>query len=129
MDYRERLLTLAAALGASLRQLTRDECGDYRIQGQRGHIYVDGEGYLLVIHAGTARMWTEAKRALHRCQVTQDGDDEGCLHMDHLPDEKEAAEIRHYLKLRKRRDDTPETLDRIKNGPGNPGSGGSNIAT
>src|SRR5262249_42065960 len=103
MDDREKLVNLTTALKASVTTLTRDDCGDWQLKGQRGHIYVDGNGYLLVIYAGTARMWGSIKERLSFCRVTQDGDDEGCLHLDHLPNKEEAAKVRACLKLRKRR--------------------------
>jgi hypothetical protein len=107
---RDSLLKLAVALNISLTQLRRDECDDWMIRGRRGHIYADADGYLIVVHVGTARSWTNTKTALAFCRVTQDGDDEGCLQLHRPPGEHEAAELRHHLKLRKRREDSPEVL-------------------
>ena len=44
--------------------------------------------------------------------VTQDGDDEGCLRLFHLPSPPEAVVIRDVMGLRKRVAYAPETLDR-----------------
>jgi hypothetical protein len=109
-DFRARLLDLAAALDASEKGLCRDECGDWGLYGNDGHIYVDGDGFLLVVSGRSARAWTWAKRRLSFCRVTQDGDDEGCLHLDRLPVADEADEIRDILGIRKRRSLSPETL-------------------
>ena len=53
-----------------------------------------------MIHAGTASAWTNTKQALAFCHVTQDGDDEVCLHLDRLPNQGEAAELRHRVRKR-----------------------------
>jgi hypothetical protein len=114
-DFRARLLDLAAALDASEKGLRRDECGDWSLYGNCGHIYVDCAGFLLVVYSDSAssqpsRHWTWAKRRLSFCRVTQDGDDEGCLHLDRLPAADEAAAIRDILGIRKRRSLSLETL-------------------
>ena len=44
--------------------------------------------------------------------VTQDGDEEGCLRLFHLPSPQEAVVIRDVMGLRKRVDYAPETLER-----------------
>jgi len=72
MDDRDHLEALLTALPASPLGLRRDDCGDWRIQGRRGHIYRDGDGYLIVFVSGTARGWTFAKRQFTFCRVTQD---------------------------------------------------------
>jgi hypothetical protein len=111
---REGLQILLAALDASpvalRRDLHRDEGrkGDYSIQGKCGHIYLDGEGFLLCVTAKderdkSPRRWTSIKRRLAFCRITQDGDDEGCLHLDQLPTPVQASLIRQALGIRKRR--------------------------
>jgi hypothetical protein len=113
-NNRERLLIFLAALDASpvalRRDLHRDEGhkGDYRIQGKWGHIYNDGEGFLLCVTAKderdqSPRRWTSIKRRLDFCRVAQDGDDEGCLRLDQLPTPAQAGLIRQALGIRKRR--------------------------
>src|SRR5262249_41773734 len=111
IDDREQLIKLTTALKVSLTQLTRDECGDWQIKGLRGHIHVHGDGYLLVARARTARMWASIKERPRFCRVTQDGDDQGCMHLNRLPNKEEAATVRACLKLRKRRGYSPEELE------------------
>jgi hypothetical protein len=117
----DRLRLLLVALDASAGQLCRDGCADWQIAGQTGHVYADGAGFLLVVFIGSSRSWTAAKARLAFCRVTQDGDDEGTLRLDRLPSSTEAREIRRVLQIRKRRQDTPATLARLENFPGNRG--------
>src|SRR6516225_253285 len=77
--------------------------GDHAIHGKRGHIYPDGDGYLLCVHGHSARRWSALKRKLLFCQLRIDGDDEGTLHLDHLPPPPEAKVIRQVMAIRKRR--------------------------
>ena len=106
---RTNLLVLLVALDASPLSLRRDfwrgmgRRGDHAIHGKRGHIYPDGDGYLLCIRAQSARLWSAAKRKLSFCQLRIDGEDEGTLHLDHLPSPAEAKAIRQVVGLRKRR--------------------------
>jgi hypothetical protein len=51
----------------------------------------------------SAKRWNLAKQRLSFCRVTQDGDWEGCLHLDRLPSAEEAATIRDVLRTRRRR--------------------------
>ena len=67
----ERLLE---ALNASQVTLTRDfhrdfGCvGDYAIRGKYGHIYPDGNGWLLCVHTGeSTRRWSGIKARLPFC--------------------------------------------------------------
>ena len=115
MKYeRAHLETLLTALGATGRALRRDSCGDWAIEGKRGHIYADGSGFLIVVcTGGFIRLWANTKRKLDFCRVTQDGDDEGCLHLDHLPTPKEAELIRHALRSKRKRHYTPDQLASI----------------
>jgi hypothetical protein len=111
---RDGLQILLAALDASpvalRRDLHRDEGhkGDYRVEGKWGHIYNDGEGFLMCVTAKderdqSPRRWTSIKRRLAFCRITQDGDDEGCLHLDGLPTPAQTGLIRQALGIRKRR--------------------------
>jgi hypothetical protein len=105
------LETLLDALGASQVTLTRDvhldfgNVGDYALRGKFGHIYPDGSGWLLCVDTGeSARRWSAIKAKLTTfCRLSQDGDDEGCLHLDHLPTLDEAELIRDALGIRRRR--------------------------
>jgi hypothetical protein len=72
------------------------------------NIYADGTGFLLCVNAKderyqSLRRWTNIKRRLAFCRITQDGDEEGCLHLDQLPTPADAVLIREALGIRKRR--------------------------
>jgi hypothetical protein len=120
------LLRLLEALNASSVVLGRDMWRDeYAIRGRRGHIYSDGTGYLLYVtmedrgdQQPSAKRWNFAKQRLSFCRVTQDGDWEGCLHLDRLPSPDEAATIRDLLRIRRRRQlsetDRQEVADRLR---------------
>jgi len=130
------MTVLEASPLALQRDLSRGEGrkGDWAIHGKLGHIYADGAGYLLWVHTGeSARRWGAIKDKLSSCQLRQDGDDEGCLHLDHLPTACQAEAIRDALHIRKRRHMTPEAAAkarsaleragrRVKSTPGGPGS-------
>jgi hypothetical protein len=116
------LASLLTALDASSLALRRDECGDYAINGKLGHIFADGAGFLLCVSTDeSARRWTFVKQRLSFCRVTQDGDDEGCLHLDRLPTPAEADLIREAVGIKRRRHMTPEmlaSLERARNSAG-----------
>jgi hypothetical protein len=125
MNYdRERLETLRVALGASSLALRYDqtrggERGDLGLRGKYGHIYTDGAGFLLCASGideriFTARRWSAIKKRLTFCWLTQDGDCEGCLHLDHLPTKREAAAIRAALGIKKRRSLSAEGLAQLQ---------------
>jgi hypothetical protein len=115
-DDRATLLAFVAALDASPRSLRRDECGDYVIKGKSGHVYVDGNGYLLVVTTGESpRRWTSVKKRLSFCRVAQHGDDEGSLHLDRLPAPHEASLIRDALGIKRKRRLSPEVLASLQN--------------
>jgi hypothetical protein len=114
-DERASLKILLAALDASETMLRRDlvrgegRSGDWSIRGRLGHVYPDGDGYLVCVVADdereqSARRWTNVKARLAAfCRLTQDGDDQGCLYLDRLPAPHEADVIREALGIRKRR--------------------------
>jgi hypothetical protein len=111
------LADLLRALGASDIALRREQCrgerGDYAITGKFGHVYAAGDGFLLVVTTGeSTRRWSNVKSRLAFCRVTQDGDDEGILRLDRLPTGPEATAIREALGIRKRREMTPEAIER-----------------
>jgi hypothetical protein len=111
---RARLNEFAAALGSRDIALRRDECGDPRINGRRGHIYAAPEGFMLAVMGWSAQGWNKAKRALAFARVSQDGDDEGILILERLPTKSEAAVIRHYLGVAKRKEIGPEQLKTLQ---------------
>jgi hypothetical protein len=112
---RPALLELAKALGSRDRALRRDECGDWRINGAKGHVYaVPGGFQLMVTGCETARQWTAAKKALAFAKVTQDGDEEGGLMLGRLPTAGEASAMRHYLGVAKKRELSEADLARLR---------------
>ena len=123
-EDREHLEILLQVLDASPLALRRDACGDYAINGKSGHIYADGSGFLLCVSTNElARLWGFVKKRLAFCRLTQDGDDEGCLHLDRLPTAAEAEAIRDDLGIRKRRhlsDEALAALERARNSVNRP---------
>jgi hypothetical protein len=115
-DDRASLLALLAALDASPRSLCRDLCGDWQISGKQGHVYADGESWLIVVLTGeSARRWTNVKQRLSPfCRITQDGDDEGALHLDRLPKPGEADLIREAIGVRRKRSMSPAALQQAR---------------
>jgi hypothetical protein len=119
-DDRASLKVLLTALDASEIALRRDlvrgggRSGDWSIRGRLGHVYPDGDGYLVCVVADderdqSARRWSNVKERLAGiCRLTQDGDDEGCLYLHRLPAPHEAAVIREALGIRKRRNVTDD---------------------
>ena len=72
-----------------------DRYGDWCIAGRYGHIFADGKAYLIVVMTGeSVRRWKNVKKRLAFRRISQDGDDEGCLHLDRLPTAHEADLIR-----------------------------------
>jgi hypothetical protein len=116
------LLKLAKALTSRDSALRRDECGDWRIEGSSGHVYaVPGTldqpyrpGFMLYVMTGSPKAWTFAKRALAFAKVINDGDEEGAFVMRRLPSADEAALIRRYCGIRKRREVSEAELDRLR---------------
>jgi hypothetical protein len=102
------------ALNAWGRALRRDECGAWRIDGKRGSIHAWGDGatWILYVSCRSGRHWTAAKKRLSFCDVTQDGDDEGCLRLHRLPTPEPAAVIRDVLGIRKKMEFAPDDLER-----------------
>jgi hypothetical protein len=60
---RPALLEFMAALGARKSSLRRDECGDWAIFGNRGHICAVPEGFQMTVFK-TPRGWSAAKGRL-----------------------------------------------------------------
>lgn len=95
-----QLKRLASALNAAKASLRLDECRAWRINGQHGHITTygpSGSGWQLYVACRSSQHWTWTKKRLDFCQVTQDGDDEGCLRLIEMPTEEQAAAIRKVL--------------------------------
>jgi hypothetical protein len=107
---REALDRFAAALGSRHDTLRRDECGDWRVQGNAGHVYAvpgvlgiepDKPGFHLFFTSDRTQAWTYAKRALSFAALTNDGDDCGAWFLDRLPTKAEALTIRKTLSIAK----------------------------
>jgi hypothetical protein len=102
---RERMELLADALDISRRNVQRDECGQWTIQGKRGGLLqtFDDVLYLLYVQNGSSRKWGWTKRKAEALgiEITQDGDDEGCFRLE-LPNRLQSAFIRNTLHLRKK---------------------------
>jgi hypothetical protein len=116
MSDRAHLDTFLTAIDASPIALGRPNCrgwvGDYQITGKLGHVLADGAGFLLYVSTDESiRRWTNVKRQLSFCRLKQDGDDEGCLHLDRLPTEAEAAAIRNCLRIKRKRHLSPEDAE------------------
>ena len=105
---------LLATLGAWGRALRRDTCNAWCIRGAGGHIYTwgDNKTWALWVHCRSPRHWTATKRRLAFCDLTQDGDEEGCLRLRRLPTLAEATVIREVLGIRKRAELGPEEPER-----------------
>jgi hypothetical protein len=114
-----QLAELLDALNASPSVLRRDEAGLWILRGRPG-CYVStwgdppspngcgvasGADWQLVVTPEqeiSALQWTWFKKRLAFCEVTQDGDNEGCLRLHRLPTPAEAEEIRDVVGIRKR---------------------------
>lgn len=104
MDVRESLLAFNEAIGARRNCLRRDECGDWRISGRKGHVYAAPEGFQIFVMGWTAKGWNAAKRDLSFCRLCNDGEDEGAFILNRLPTKSEGEKLRHRLDLPKRRE-------------------------
>jgi hypothetical protein len=109
-------LSLLEALGASPLSLRRDACGDWRINGSRGHVYTWGDGrtwWVFVSERRSGQHWTwTKKRLVGIMEITQDGDEEGAGRLHGLPTEEQAAVLRDVLGIRKRVALDPLELER-----------------
>jgi hypothetical protein len=91
--------------------------------GMSCHVYPDGDGWLIYFTVADSSQddrepsslpWKNANAKLSFCQVTQDGDWEGCLRLSHLPDKAEAEAIRQVLGIRKRRHLSADQKERAR---------------
>ena len=112
VDTRTSLASLVEKLKISAKTLRLDACFEYHILGRRGHIYRDGDSYLLYLPCGgSARAWGSAKKRLSRFRIVQDGDCEGCIRLDGITEE-DAPLIRELAGLRLAK--SPAAADRLK---------------
>jgi hypothetical protein len=104
---KQRIEQFADALDVSHRNIHKDDCGQWTINGKgSGHLQTwdDQSTYLLYVIAYSGRKWGAIKRKAKSLgwQMTQDGDEEGCFRLA-LPDEVESDFLRSLLGLRRRR--------------------------
>ena len=111
---RDQQRKLLVSLNVWDRALRRDECSAWCITGKHGRIYTWGDSKTWVLWVGcrSGLHRTHTKKRLEFCTVTQDGCDEGCLRLHHLPTPEQAEEIRQVLGIRKRVELAPEELER-----------------
>jgi hypothetical protein len=112
---RAGLETLLAAVNGAMNALRRDACGDWTITGSRGTIRASGGKFYVYIPSGSAKAWTYAKRALASFALpSQDGDEEGILTFERMPDADEAETLRSYIGLRQTRDVSPDLAQNLR---------------
>jgi hypothetical protein len=112
---RERFSAFARAHGSRGVALRRDECGDCRINGSRGHVYAAPEGFQIFV-GWSANGRNRAKRPLSFAQIRNDGDDEGRFLLDRSSTAVEGDLIRHWLGIAKKAEFSGEELA-CKRGP------------
>ena len=96
-------------------RVRRDAYNDQVIEGRRGNIHADGNGYSVAVMLASARTWNVAKLTLQGfCELRQNGDTEGVLHLPKLPTPEQAAVLRKLLRIRKRPALTVETVERLR---------------
>jgi hypothetical protein len=92
-----------------------DGCPPLGVPSAASGVTPDGYGWLFCVDTGgSARRWSAIKSKLSFCGLTQDGDDEGCLHLDHLPMADEAETIRDALGIPKRCSMTSEAMAKAR---------------
>ena len=86
-----QLVELLAALNGSPSALRRDGSGAWTLRGRPGcyaSTWGDGKSWQLVVTPEqeiSSRQWTWFKRRLAFCELTQDGDAEGCFRLHRCP--------------------------------------------
>ena len=120
-DQREKFLAAIDGSSTLVRPVCRGWVGDHHIAGKYGFVLAAPPVYLLyatIDEAGdrepSSRPWSRAKVTLGLCRVIQDGDWEGCLYLDRLPNAAEAVAIREILGIRKQKAVTEETKARLR---------------
>jgi hypothetical protein len=100
---REQQQSLVSALHIAQHHLHLDESGAWCIHGDTGKVYTwgDGKSWVVFITTDSGKHWAGAKKKLSFMPVTQDGDDEGCLKLEHPPTPKQAKLIREAVGIRK----------------------------
>jgi hypothetical protein len=102
MNEKDHMQRLADALGT--RNPRRDGYGDYCLEGKRGTIHTDGKGYSVFASFRSAKGLGRCKAAFAPfAELRQDADAEAVFYLPALPDAKQAATVRYFLGLPKRR--------------------------
>ena len=109
---KEDILELAKAMDAAKSSIKLDDCRLWVIQGSRGYASTWGNGvsYLIHVVCRSTRHWTATKKSLSYCELTQDGDDEGCFRLRRLPTARERAIIRKAIGVHQRRPTPPNAF-------------------
>lgn len=93
------LKNLTAALNISKIHIRKDELNYWNIIGKDA--WIDTDSVFWYIHlGGSARQWSAWKKALFFMELKIDGEDEGVLSLQRMPDETESRVIRKLLRLR-----------------------------
>jgi hypothetical protein len=102
MNDKDHMQRLADALGT--RRPRRDGYGDFVLEGRRGTIHADGKAWSLFVSFKTVRGLGHCKAAFAPfAELRQDADAEAVFHMPTLPTVGQAAIVRYFLGLPKRR--------------------------
>jgi len=105
-DDRAHLESFATAIDAVAR-ISWDDCGDYALDGNDGHIYHVGlpgapPCFQAMVGKSSPILWQRAKARVSFGRVSQDGDCEGSIMFEGLPTPAQGAILRDVLGLRKR---------------------------
>ena len=111
---RAALVAFAKALGSRDSALRRDECGDWKIVGARGHVYAVPAGFQFFVLGWSALGWGKAKRDLSFAALCNDGDGEGGFILTRLPAGAEALSIRKWAGIAKKRDVSDAERERLR---------------
>lgn len=110
---RKLLLKLCRALSISRNNIKKDELGYWNIVGKRGKIDTDGEWWYLHIQTGKPRIWHNVKKSLPGMVVAIDGDLEGVLKQESMPDVISSQQIRSTIGVRWAKKPTPEETEKL----------------
>lgn len=94
------LINLSEALNISKTHIRKDDLNYWTISGKMAWIDTDGEYWYIHIGSDTERQWSWVKKSLSWLELRIDGDYEGVLRSNVMPDEIQARIIRKLLRLR-----------------------------
>lgn len=96
---KEVLKHLSTALNISKVHIRKDELNYWNIIGKDA--WIDTDGMYWYIHlSATVRQWSIWKKSLSFMELKIDGDEEGVLRLQRMPEENESKIIRKLLRLR-----------------------------